>query len=135
MTATGWSAPTVVAAAVPATAGQVLGASTFNFASDLRLGAKGDAVTELQNRLTAEGVYSGPITGYFGQLTFAGVKAYQGKYGISQVGNVGPLTRARLNGSQVAGASTINIEAIQAQITSLQIQLDALIQQLKALQQ
>ncbi len=139
MTATGWSAPTITAG-VSVTpeitpAGQVLGVSTFNFSSSLNIGSRGEAVTELQNRLTAEGVYSGPITGYFGQLTFAGVKAYQGKYGISQVGNVGPLTRAQLNGSQVAGASTINIEAIQAQITSLQIQLDALIQQLKALQQ
>ena len=90
--------------AVPA--GEVLGAATFNFVSDLKLGMKGDAVTELQKRLTDEGVYSGPITGYFGPLTSTGVKAYQEKYGISKVGIVGPLTRAQLNASQVAGATT-----------------------------
>ncbi|MFA5099078.1 MAG: right-handed parallel beta-helix repeat-containing protein [Candidatus Paceibacterota bacterium] len=132
------SAPVIVSPAAVSeiiTEGQVLGASTFNFASDLRLGSKGDDVIELQNRLTAEGVYSGPITGYFGQLTFAGVKAYQAKYGISQVGNVGPLTRAQLNNSQVAGASTVNIEAIQAQIAVLQAQVDALLKQLQELKQ
>jgi peptidoglycan hydrolase-like protein with peptidoglycan-binding domain len=116
--------------------GQVLGAATFNFSSDLQKGDEGAAVTELQNRLTAEGVYTGPITGYFGNLTFAGVKVYQAKYGIIQTGYVGPLTRAQLNkAGQVLGVSTINFEAIQAQIAVLQAQVDALIKQLQALQQ
>lgn len=114
----------------PAPVGQVLGVATFNFTANLRLGTKGDAITELQKRLTAEGVYSGPITGYFGQLTLAGVKAYQNKYGISQTGTVGPLTRGKLNASQVAGVSTANIEAIRTQIASLQAQLLTLLQQL-----
>ena len=91
---------------------------------------RGEAVTELQKRLTAEGVYSGPITGYFGPLTFAGVKAYQKKYGISQTGFVGPLTRAKLNASQVAGVSTVNVEAIRTQIASVQAQIVTLLQQL-----
>jgi N-acetylmuramoyl-L-alanine amidase len=90
----------------------------------------GNAVTELQKRLTNEGVYSGPITGYFGPLTSAGVKAYQQKYGISQVGTVGPLTRAKLNASQVAGVSIVNTEAIRTQIASLQAQVVVLLQQL-----
>ncbi len=110
--------------------GEVLSLATFNFASNLRLGMSGNAVTELQKQLTANGVYSGPITGYFGPLTLAGVKAYQSKVGVLATGFVGPLTRAQLNGSQVAGASTVNTAAIQAQIASLQSQLLVLLQQL-----
>ena len=123
-------APTTLTLAPAPAIGQVLGVTTFNFAKNLSVGSRGDDVTELQNRLTQEGVYSGPITGYFGPLTLAGVKAYQAKYGISQVGAVGPLTRAQLNGSQVAGASTVNVAAIQAQIAALQAQLVVLLQQL-----
>ncbi len=54
-------------------------------------------IVALQQRLTADGVYSGPITGYFGPLTKAGVEAYQKKHGLSPVGVVGPQTRALLN--------------------------------------
>jgi len=114
----------------PPAAPQVLGIATFNFTANLQLGMQGDAITELQKRLTAEGVYSGPITGYFGPLTLGGVKAYQKKYGISQTGTVGPLTRGQLNASQVAGVSTVNVEAIRTQIASVQAQLVVLIQQL-----
>ncbi len=64
----------------------------------LRVGSSGAEVLELQKRLTLEGVYSGPHTGYFGPLTEAGVIAYQGAHGIPQTGVVGPLTRAALNG-------------------------------------
>ena len=71
-----------VVAAVPATptivsVGQVLGAAKFNFSNNLGLGSRGDDVTELQNRLVREGVYNHPITGFFGPLTKAGVKAFQ----------------------------------------------------------
>lgn len=93
-----------VSPAIPATpAGKVLGASTFNFLRGLGYGVRNDDVTELQNRLTAEGVYFGPITGYFGPLTTQGVKNFQKKYGISQVGLVGPQTRARLNSKMEDG--------------------------------
>ncbi|HEY4498979.1 MAG TPA: polysaccharide deacetylase family protein [Candidatus Paceibacterota bacterium] len=100
--------------------GQVLGASTFNFTRTLSLGSRGDDVTELQKRLTAEGVYSGPITGYFGPLTQAGVKAYQAKIGVEQVGIVGPKTRLALNSGAptVAGAST-SVEALMKQLQEL----------------
>lgn len=122
--------PTTPTPTVTPVVGQVLGAATFNFAADLKIGSQGGDVTELQNRLTQEGVYSGPITGYFGQLTLKAVKAYQTKYGISQIGTVGPLTRAQLNGSQVAGASTVNSDAVKAQIAALQAQITSLLQQL-----
>jgi len=122
--------PPTPTAPTPTAAPKVLGVATFNFTANLQLGTKGDAITELQKRLTVEGVYSGPITGYFGPLTLGGVKAYQKKYGISQTGTVGPLTRGQLNASQVAGVSTVNVEAIRTQIASVQAQLVVLIQQL-----
>lgn len=88
--------------------GEVLGESAFRFTRGLGIGSRGDDVTELQNRLTAEGVYSGPITGYFGSLTSQGVKNFQKKYGISQVGVVGPQTRAKLNSGVAVGTGTGN---------------------------
>ena len=69
----------------------------FQFNNPLSLGSEGEDVAELQKRLTAEGVYSGSITGYFGTMTQAAVKKYQTKYGINPLGNVGPATRAQLN--------------------------------------
>jgi hypothetical protein len=114
----------------PAPVKEVLGITTFNFTADLKLGMEGNDVTELQKRLTAEGVYSDPVTGYFGQLTLQAVKTYQAKVGVPNTGFVGPLTRGQLNASQVAGASTANVEALRTQIASIQAQLISLIQQL-----
>jgi hypothetical protein len=78
--------------------GSVLGAITYLFTQTLTTGSYGPEVSELQKRLTQEGLYSGPITMSFGPLTKAAVIAYQKKYGILAVGIVGPLTRAKLNG-------------------------------------
>jgi len=82
---------------VPQAAGQVLGTSTFNFTRNLSLGMSGNDVTELQKALALNGVYRGPITGYFGQLTFSAVKAFQSKNGIKQTGVVAEQTRIMLN--------------------------------------
>lgn len=66
--------------------------------TDLHVGSpyKND-IESLQIALTKEGVYKGPITGGFYTQTLAGVIAFQQKYGIGEAGNVGPLTRAKLN--------------------------------------
>jgi len=53
-------------------------------------------VFELQIRLTRAGVYRGPITGYFGTMTLAGVKAFQKLQRLSQTGVVDQVTWARL---------------------------------------
>jgi N-acetylmuramoyl-L-alanine amidase len=74
-----------------------MGAAVSAFTRSLQHGSTGDEVTKLQERLTAEGVYSGPVTGYFGPLTEAAVTAYQEAKGIEKVGVVGPKTRAELN--------------------------------------
>lgn len=55
-------------------------------------------VSQLQEFLTAEGHYSGPITGNFFSLTLAGVKTFQTANEISPVsGYFGPLSRAKAN--------------------------------------
>lgn len=64
--------------------------------ANLKYGMKGDSVTELQEFLADQGVYSGPITGNFYSLTLAGVKAFQSKQNVSPVsGYWGPLSRAK----------------------------------------
>ncbi|MEI6420119.1 MAG: peptidoglycan-binding protein [bacterium] len=73
------------------------GAGSVIFTLNLSLGSTGTEVIALQNRLIAEGLYSGAVTGYYGPLTVAAVKKYQAKYGIAQLGNVGPATRLKLN--------------------------------------
>lgn len=92
-------ASTPAPASDPAPTGEVLGASTYNFTRTLQVGSTGDDVTQLQQLLTQEGVYTGPVTGFFGNLTMAGVMAYQAKYGIEQAGVVGPVTLTHLNGA------------------------------------
>lgn len=70
----------------------------FIFSKHLEYGTTNHDVTELQKRLTVEGVYAGPITGYFGNLTTAAVKKYQTMKGLDPIGQVGPGTRSALNG-------------------------------------
>jgi hypothetical protein len=66
------------------------------FDNNLSYGSTGPSVIELQEFLTREGVYTGPITGNFYALTRAGVVAYQAKEGIvPAAGFFGPLTRAK----------------------------------------
>ena len=72
-------------------------APAFQFTHGLGLGITNNEVLELQKRLTAEGVYNGPLTGKFGAQTFAAVKLYQKNHGINQLGYVGPGTRNELN--------------------------------------
>lgn len=69
----------------------------YKFTRYLYIGSVGEDVKALQTRLIYEGVYSGPVTGKFGALTYQGVKNYQKKNKISQLGVVGPATRASLN--------------------------------------
>jgi peptidoglycan hydrolase-like protein with peptidoglycan-binding domain len=69
-----------------------------SFDTNLSYGARSPKVLELQEFLTDQGVYSGPITGNFFSLTLTAVKAFQAKNNISPVsGFFGPLTRAKAN--------------------------------------
>ncbi|MCI0533404.1 heparin lyase I family protein [bacterium] len=66
--------------------------------SQLRLGMSGEEVRLLQEFLASnlELYPEALITGYYGHLTEKAVKRLQEKYGIAAVGEVGPLTRARI---------------------------------------
>jgi len=71
--------------------------ATYTFLHSIIYGETSTDVTKLQMKLTKLGVYSGPITKFFGNLTLTAVKKYQKMNGLSPVGNVGPATRALLN--------------------------------------
>jgi N-acetylmuramoyl-L-alanine amidase len=58
----------------------------------LRKGAEGTAVSALQRRLRAIGVYNGMIDGGFGEETEEAVKAAQRRAGLEEDGIVGPAT-------------------------------------------
>ena len=72
-------------------------ASGYVFTSFLTAGSTGAEVTALQQRLATLGYLTVTPTGYFGSLTQAAVEQFQAAHGISQVGYVGPSTRAALN--------------------------------------
>lgn len=89
-----------VTSAVSGISGTTTASSQYDFTTILNFGMTSDAVTALQEQLTKDGVYNGPITGYYGDLTTAAVQAFQSKHGISPVGYVGPATRAALNAGE-----------------------------------
>ena len=68
-----------------------------SFDADLYYGMKSEKVTELQEFLTEQGAYNGPITGNFFSLTQKAVKSFQTTYLISSTGYFGPITRAKAN--------------------------------------
>ena len=72
--------------------------STASLTKELSPGAKGDDVKALQEYLAKDkDIYpEGLVTGYYGPMTTAAVRRFQAKYGISQVGRVGPATLQKL---------------------------------------
>src|SRR6185437_2528917 len=71
--------------------------------------------------LHQQGYLSVSPTGYFGSLTQAAVEQYQTAHGLEAVGNVGPLTRASLNGGSSNG-STAPAQTSTSKLTQAQIQ-------------
>ncbi|MGB7377529.1 MAG: peptidoglycan-binding protein [Rivularia sp. (in: cyanobacteria)] len=59
----------------------------------LRSGCDGTAVRELQQNLRTLGVYNGPVTGRFRQLTRNAVVNFQRRNGINPIGVAGPQTQ------------------------------------------
>lgn len=76
------------------------------FTMDMTIGSSGSQVSALQQVLVSNGYLvmpSGVAMGYFGSLTKSAVMKWQAAYGVPATGFVGPLSRAKLNGS--AGAT------------------------------
>lgn len=72
--------------------------SAAEFNTNLKYGSKGSDVTKLQEFLTEQNLYSGPITGKFFSLTLKAVKDFQRRELISPAsGFFGSLTRAKVN--------------------------------------
>ena len=88
----------ISSATVPAAHAQIT-------ASELSAGMSGSQVTQLQQFLaTNSQIYpSGIVTGYYGPLTQAAVTQFQVAYGIAQVGQVGPVTEAKINDIMTSG--------------------------------
>jgi len=86
---------------------QIGGTASACFTKTLKFGMSDSEVTALQTALKGDAtVYpEGLVTGYFGSLTQKAVKAFQTKYGIEAVGQVGPITRAKLNSLYCVAAS------------------------------
>lgn len=72
---------------------------------NLSLGSSGADVTTLQTYLASDSTLYPErlVTGYYGTLTQAAVTRFQARYGIAQVGVVGPITRAKLNELMAGG--------------------------------
>jgi len=75
-------------------------ADTYRFNVDLYpFNTNAAANRNLQEFLAEQGadIYAGGITGNYGSITTQGVRNFQAKYDISQTGNLGPLTREKVN--------------------------------------
>ncbi|MCD6568687.1 peptidoglycan-binding protein [bacterium] len=72
---------------------------SYTFTKTLRRGMEGIEVINLQRALALDATVKpkGSISGYFGPATERAVKEFQKKYGIPATGEVGPLTRQKLN--------------------------------------
>ncbi len=125
--------------------------ASASFDKNLYYGLQNDPqINELQEFLTDQGVYSGPITGNFFSLTLKAVKQFQTQQDLPQTGYFGVLSRQKANDILTANTAEANQEAIQETSTtvppvetpkttndvvnSLQNQMVLLLQQLALLQ-
>ena len=90
---------------------------------ELSLGAEGDDVTELQQRLADLSYYTGQITGSFGENTQAAVLAFQQDFGLSITGKADVQTQALLYATLYRplqyGSSGEDVKRLQTRLTEL----------------
>ena len=94
-----------------------------NKVKTLRKGSSGQAVKDLQTRLTELGYSCGTIDGKYGDKTAAAVKAFQKDHGLTVDGIAGSKTLNALNGAQPVQYYTVTIPRVTGS------QADALIKQ------
>ncbi|MBU4536557.1 peptidoglycan-binding protein [Patescibacteria group bacterium] len=115
--------------------------SSASFDKDLYYGIDNDSqVLELQEFLTSEELYSGPITGNYYSLTVQAVKNFQERENIKPVaGYFGSLTREKANqvlSEDLGKKETQSISSNQTSGSSdLQSQIDNLLLIIKSLQE
>ncbi|WP_245822931.1 peptidoglycan-binding protein [Brachybacterium avium] len=96
----------------------------------LRLGARGAAVSHLQERLNAHGS-SLKVDGVFGSATLRAVRSQQSRAGIAVDGVVGPMTWGTLTGGTSTAPSTshsqpkLRVGSRGSAVSTLQKQLNA----------
>lgn len=90
--------PATPSSQAPANASAKAQAVSPAFNKDLTPGSRSNDVKRLQQLLaTDKSIYpEGTASGLYGPLTQKAVRAFQKKYGLPQVGRVGPATRAKL---------------------------------------
>jgi peptidoglycan hydrolase-like protein with peptidoglycan-binding domain len=102
------------------TSGAAQGSSAggVTFDTYLKPGSQGEEVTALQKILIQDGYLSGDATGHYGSLTVDAVIKFQAAHGLTQLGVVGPATRAALNalgsGAQSSGSTTATTNVVTA---------------------
>jgi len=94
---------------------QLLPPTITSASSSLSLGARGEAVSILQQKLKELGFFSSDVTGYFGPITQKAVIAFQSANGIEPIGIVGPKTLAALDsaGTPSVGPSFLFTKYLQ----------------------
>lgn len=102
------------------------------------VGHQGAHVTQLQQMLARDGLYSQTPTGLYDQATILAVQAFQRKYGLLTQGSpdsngyglAGPQTRAKLNALYASPVAAPPSPEVQVLIAELQRQLLVLLQEL-----
>ena len=84
---------------------------------NLKTGSKGDAVTLLQQRLTALGYWAGRVDGNFGDVTQQAVFALQKATGLPRSGTVTAETEAALNAGTRPTAKSTSGKRIEVDLT------------------
>ncbi len=86
-------------------------------------GMSGDEVTRLQQKLAALFYYDGEITGSYGDLTRAAVKAFQADFGLVQTGDADPETQEMIYTVAYRplrlGSVGEDVKQLQARLTEL----------------
>ncbi|MGN1367281.1 MAG: peptidoglycan-binding protein [Aristaeellaceae bacterium] len=89
----------------------------------LTYGMSGDDVTRLQQKLTSLGYYDGEITGSYGDLTKAAVKAFQADFALLQTGEADLETQEMIYAAQYRplrlGSVGEDVRLLQIRLTSL----------------
>ena len=84
---------------------------------NLKVGSKGDAVTLLQQKLTALGYWAGQVDGNFGDVTQQAVFALQKAAGLPRSGAVTAETEAALNAGTRPTAKSTSGKLIEVDLT------------------